>query len=292
MMNPPMIRVIINADDFGFCRSVNEGVVLAHRRGVVTSASILANAPGFEQAAALASENPGLGVGVHLNVIKGEPLSPREKVPGLIGPGGRFWTNPYRFAARLAFGGIRPAEVEREARAQIERALRAGIRVTHIDSEKHIHALPAVLGVVLELAKEYGIRGVRSVGGPCFVPRPSPCLKAAAFSLGARFLRKRIRDHDIMTPDRLYGLCRSGRLTADGLGSFLRRAADGVSEIMVHPGFMTPELLEAERRFGSARISNLRERELVALLDPRLKEMIRRRGIRLIHYGGMAGDGA
>jgi len=292
MMKLPMIRIIINADDFGFCRSVNEGVILAYQQGIVTSATILANAPGFEQAAALAGENPGLGVGLHLNIIKGEPLSPREKVPGLIGPGGRFLTNPYVFAARLAVGRILPGEVEREARAQIERALGAGIRVTHIDSEKHIHAFPAVLGVILDLANEYGIRGVRSVGGPCFSPRISQSLKAAALSFGARFLRKRIRGHDIMTPDRLYGLCRSGRLSAGGLKSFLRRAADGVSEIMVHPGFVTPELVETERRFGCVRISNHRERELEALLDPRLKEMIRRRGIRLIHYGEMAGDGA
>jgi len=282
-----MIKVIVNADDFGFCPSVNEGIVLAHREGILTSATLMANAPGFDQAVALSRENPGLGVGVHLNIVRGRPVSDPARIPSAVGPDGRFWGSVYRIVRKHWAGSIRPADVEAEWRAQIEKVRAAGIVPTHLDSEKHMHAFPPFFRIALGLARAYDIRAVRFINERCLSLSPSQSVKSIILAACCRSMRKTVRNHGIMTVDRFHGVCHSGRMTAPRIRRALERAGTGVHEIMVHPGRLTEELLALEREFGSYYINNLREVELRALLDPDLKRVVAARGIRLISYGGM-----
>jgi predicted glycoside hydrolase/deacetylase ChbG (UPF0249 family) len=282
-----MIKVIVNADDFGFCRSVNEGIVLAHREGILTSATLMANAPGFDQAVDLSRENPNLGIGVHLNIVRGRPLSDPARISSAVAPDGRFWGSVYKIIRKHYARSIRLADVETEWRAQIEKALRAGIAVTHLDSEKHMHTFPPYFRIALKLAGDFNIRAVRFINERCLSLSPAQSVKSFFIAACCRSMRKTIRNHGIMTVDRFYGVCHSGRMTAPRIRRILERAGEGCSEIMVHPGRLTEELVSLEKEFGSYYINNLREVELEALLDGSLKRVVRERGVRLISYGGM-----
>ena len=78
-----MKRLIVNADDFGWTEGVNRGILEAHRNGIVTSTTVLANGAAFDAAMGLARRELRLGVGVHLNLSDGAPILPRWEVPSL-----------------------------------------------------------------------------------------------------------------------------------------------------------------------------------------------------------------
>jgi len=279
-----MRRFIINADDFGLSPCVNEGIVRAHREGILTSATLMANMPGFDQAVDLARGNPRLGVGLHLNIVRGRPVAPPDRVPSLVGRDGRFPSSASIVIRRLLFGRLRPEDVERELRAQVEKALAAGVRLSHFDSEKNIHVLPPLFKIVMRIAGEYGVRKVRFINEF----RPSRAvgqsLKAAFLSLSCAGMRGRLRRAGVVITDRFYGISYSGRLTAEVLKGIFSRHKDGSAEIMVHPGYVRQELLDLEPLVGRYYINSCREAELEALCDSRLKEILRTRGIQLINF--------
>ncbi len=286
-----MIRAIVNADDFGLSRGINDGIILAHKQGILTSATLMANMPGFDHAVGLAKENPRLGVGVHLNIVRGKPLSAPETIPTLVTPQGLFPADMPYLLRKIRKKAVRPEDVEREFRAQVEKTLAAGIRISHFDSEKHAHTIPLIFGVALKLASEYKIRRVRFVNEVCLTFPPAQSLKSWLISYWCFSMKKKVRENGIMVADRFYGLCQSGRMTASRLGKILESLARGTAEIMVHPGFITPELAELEPVVGPYYIHRFREAELNALLDGRLKEIIRSRDIRLINFHELKDDG-
>jgi len=282
-----MKKIIINADDFGLCAPVNEGIILAHRRGILTSATLMTNTPGFGQAVALARENPTLGVGVHLNIVRGRPLSPPETVPSLLGSDGRFLANPGRILRRLATGRIRPAEIERELKAQIEKALATGLALTHLDSEKHMHAAPAVFKIVLRLGREYGFRKIRFIREYALSRYPVQTLKAAYLSVCCGLMKRRVRAAGFVITDSFYGICNSGRMSATRFRRIFRRVGEGTAEIGVHPGFQSPELFAVEAEVGRYYINAFREDELQALLDPGLPAVARAANVELVNFNGI-----
>jgi hopanoid biosynthesis associated protein HpnK len=279
-----MKRIIINADDFGLCRSVNEGVILAHTRGVLTSATLMANTPGFEQAVDLARTNPGLGVGLHLNFVRGRPVSPPGKIASLVGSDGLFFRSAEAVVLGLFSGRIKKDDLEREGRAQVEKALAAGVRLSHFDSEKNIHVLPPLVGLVLKLVEAYNIRKVRFIKEYGLSASLGQSFKAWLLTFSSRLAAARLRRAGVVIADRFYGICNSGRLTAGRLARILTGLRSGSAEIMVHPGFVTKELKELETTVGTYYINRYRESELRALLDPSLAETARRCGLRLISF--------
>src|SRR5262249_12130161 len=116
---PTVPRLIVNADDFGLTPGVNRGILQAHREGLVTSTTLMANSAAFEDAVPLAKSCPSLKVGCHVVLIDGQPLLPAESVVSLA-PGGQFRDNLLSFAAAALTGSLRPDEVEAEATAQIK----------------------------------------------------------------------------------------------------------------------------------------------------------------------------
>jgi len=282
-----MRKIIVNADDFGLCAPVNEGIILAHRRGILTSATLMVNTPGFDQAVALARETPTLGVGLHLNIVRGRPLSLPDKIPSLIGPDGRFPADAGRILRKLYFGRIKAAEIERELRAQIEKGLATGLPLTHLDSEKHMHAAPPVLKIVLRLGREYGFRKIRFIRELAVTRHPVLSLKAAYLSAGCALMKRRLREAGFVITDRFYGICNSGRMSAARYRDIFRRGGEGTAEIGVHPGFQTPELFAVEAEVGRYYINAFREGELQALLDPGLPAIARRSGVELVNFNGI-----
>src|SRR5215831_16969412 len=154
-----MKDLIVNADDLGWTAGVNRGIAEAHRNGIVTSASLIANGAAFDDGVGVARALPAMGVGVHLNLSDGRPLS--QGVPSLVDEQGKLTGGPKQLLIKLARRRLKLAEVEREWNAQIERVRAAGISPTHLDGHKHVHMLPGLFPVALRLAKRHLIAAIR-----------------------------------------------------------------------------------------------------------------------------------
>lgn len=142
-------KVIFNADDFGYSNGINYGIIDSYKYGILTSTTMLANMSGFEHALKLASENPGLGIGIHLTLTCGKPLLKNHKT----------LTTEDGFFHNLSFYNeeyiIDTDEVYNEWDAQINKILNAGIKATHLDSHHHIHTFKGMKEVFIKLARKY-----------------------------------------------------------------------------------------------------------------------------------------
>jgi len=283
--------LIVNADDFGLSPGINAGIIEGFQNGILTSASIMVNAPAFEEAVKLAHAHDGLGIGIHLNVVRGKAVLPPAEIPSLVDPTGRFVRTPIALCFDLLRKRVNLDHLSREFSAQIQRAFEAGLRPTHMDSEKHVHMYPPIFARVVKLAEEYGIRAVRWTGQ---YPRARTLIrwnqqsyKALLVSLCARLCRKQLKGRAVMSNDYFYGLVETGSLTAEVFRGFLLRLQDGVTEIMCHPGYLDKDLPEVFQTMGSSSLVTSRVLELQALIDPTLREYIDAVGVRLIHYGGL-----
>jgi len=156
-----MKALILNADDFGMTPGINEGIIRAHREGILTSATLMATGVAFDDAAAKAKATPTLGVGCHLVLTGGIAVTPRGKIPSLADESGRLPASLLALFAKLGSGAIRTVEIEMELRAQIEKVRNAGIDPTHVDTHKHTHAHPRVMYALGRVTRELKIRCVR-----------------------------------------------------------------------------------------------------------------------------------
>ena len=157
-----MKQLIVNADDFGLTNQVNRGILEAHRHGIVTSATLMANGEAFESAVEIARHAPDLGVGIHLNLTQGIPVSPAHTIRTLVDKRGRLYLSPGRLWRGVVTRQVSLDDIHTELRAQIAKVRRAGISPTHLDGHKHVHVLPGISKVVIRLAGDFGIRSVRS----------------------------------------------------------------------------------------------------------------------------------
>ncbi len=286
---PPDRRMIFNADDFGLSPAVNRGILEAFREGVLTSTTMLVNLDHFEDAVAIAGRNPDLPVGIHLSLLWGRPVSSPEQVPSLVDRGGCF---PRRLAVparRYVLGRLDPDHVRREFRAQIRTFLDAGLTPTHVDTHKHVHGLPRVMEALGAVAAEFGIdkvrlpveRGLTRKGGPGG-PAPKVSWKGAAKRRLVRLLCRRhrsiLRSYGLRTTDHFVGIGYMDCLNSQVICFILQNAAEGVTEVMCHPGYSD----EASRRFSSTAPD--REEELRGLVDDRVRAEADASAISLISY--------
>jgi len=264
-------RLIVNADDFGLTSGVNRAVAECFQSGVVTSATLMVNGGAAVEAALLAADNTGLGVGLHLNLTSGSPLMPPESVPSLVGDDGRF---PGLKAAlwRLTSGKAKTHELEDEITAQIDRIIKLGIRPTHIDSHHHLHAHPRLRSLVRKLGPRHGITRMRgfnmSMGSP----------KALAIALAARMPSSGTA---MVTPDRFSGTEVMGnRDMATALKRSLVAEGD-VLEFMCHPGYADDELAKVTS------YSAPRQDELFGLLSAEFSSAIDESGAQRISFAAL-----
>src|SRR5580693_5595599 len=284
-----MKQLILNADDFGMTRGVNEGIIRGHRDGILTSTTLMANGPEFDDAVSRAKQNPKLGVGCHLVLVGGPAVAPKEKVSSLADQNGNLPDSLGSFVARLSAGLIRTKAIDREMRAQIQRIRAAGIEPTHLDTHKHTHAHPRVMEALGKVAKECGITRVRKpienlrdswdtsrAGGQGVSMQ---ILAAGAVRAIAPQFTAISRKYGLLSPDHFLGLAMTGQLGPSVLRGVIGTIADGTTEIMLHPGICDADLA----RSGS-RLQNQREDELQGLLDSAVRSAVTERGIRLISY--------
>ncbi len=258
-----MKYLIPNADDFGYTRDVNEGIVHAHREGILTATTLMANGAAFDHAVALARENPGLDVGVHLVLVGGPGLP--SSVASLI--------------AEIARGRI---AIYDELSAQVRKVLAAGLRPSHLDTHKHTHLLPPVLDAVARVASEFQIPWVRrpfdyplNVGS---VPWRRQMVSRGLGFARARFHRVLSR-YGCRTTDHFAGFQFTGHYGTAELARLIRELPEGVTEFMCHPGFCREEL-----RASHTRLKESRQRELDALTSAEVRTAIKESNVTLARY--------
>jgi predicted glycoside hydrolase/deacetylase ChbG (UPF0249 family) len=271
-------RLIINADDLGFTPGINRGIFEAASAGTLTSASMMVNAPGWDDALdrLRSSENP-LSVGLHLNLTVGAPLT---RSPSLLGTDGRFLPVA-RLVVRALRGAVDERDVEKETTAQLQALLRAGVSPTHLDSHRHVHLLPGVRRPVARVAAEFGICTVRAPLEPlrCNTHRFNGSMKKfallAANAGDTRRGRASPRIH-------FRGISlRGGDDFATDLFAVLATLPVGITELMVHPGYSCSSLAVLDS------YSFQREIELHALTSPELLRRIHESHIELTNFAAL-----
>jgi chitin disaccharide deacetylase len=279
-------HLVVNADDFGISRGVNRGIVEAHRAGLVTSASLMANLPAAEDALTRAAICPDLGLGLHLTLTAGRPLCPPEQVPTLVDADGRFFVLG-TLLARLSLGRVHPDDLRRELTAQIAWTLRHGIRPDHVDSHHHVHVHPRVAPIAIALAREHQVGWVRCPveGGPSpalLALPPKDAARTVAISTFGMIARVLVRRAGLRTARHFRGIGLGMGFGEAGLLATLESLPPGLTELMTHPGHPDEEL---------ARLTVFaegRDRELGALTSPAVQDVPRRRRIRLTSFAWLS----
>jgi hopanoid biosynthesis associated protein HpnK len=279
---------VVNADDFGLTSGVNRAIVKAHRDGVVTSATLMANGPAFCEVKDLAKQFPKLSIGCHVVLIDGEPVLPPAKIPSLT-QSARFRDDLKAFAARALTGQLDATEITAEATAQIRRVQAAGVCVSHFDTHKHTHIFPKVLRPLLLAAAECGVRAVRNPFGPRLplrlrelVKRPNLWTRWVEMRVLGSFagsFQKTAQRQGFVTPDGTLGIEVTGTLNETLFIAIATNVPEGTWEFVCHPGYNDPDLASARTRLRESR-----EVELNVLTSPNAREILTRHGVELISY--------
>lgn len=285
-----MRRLIVNADDFGFTLGVNRAIVDAHTRGIVTSSTLMATGPAFEDAARLVKTLPRLSVGCHVVLIDGKPVLDAKLLPSLTAVGAAGFRDGLKsFGLRALAGLLDAGEIEAEASAQIRKLQSAGVDVSHLDTHKHTHLFPAVLRPLLRAARACGVRAIRNPFGPRkpltsseLLTRPNLWTRYAEvgiFRLLAAKFRDAAKREGLVTPDGTFGIVVTGVLDEKLFRTIAAIIPEGTWEFVCHPGYNDEDLKSANTRLHQSR-----ENELRVLTMPDARELLLSHGIALISY--------
>ena len=266
-------RLIVNADDFGLSRSVNQAVIRAHRDGILTSASLMVNEPGFEEAVKLAKENPKLGVGLHLTLLMGHSTLPPGKISGLVNARGEFSNHPTGTGMNYFFKPALREQLRAEIHAQFEKFRSMGLTLDHVNGHLHLHLHPVVFKILMEDREKLGIRHLRLTrdclsrsrkmsNGQLFY-RVS---HAAIYEWLSNRARESLRQGGIKHAQITFGLLQNARVDEAYVLKLLPELPNGDSELYSHPS-----LDDFKHEFD-------------ALVSPRVKDLITHLGIELIRY--------
>ncbi len=264
-----MKLLVVNADDFGFTRDVNAGIVAAHTDGILTATTLMANGAAFDDALRLAAETPSLDIGCHLVLVGGRSLLDGRTFPATVS----------QLIHAVSLRRIRPVE---ELRAQIRKILDAGIVPTHLDTHKHTHLFPPVLDAVARLSEEFKIPWVRRPFDFPLQPGTVPWSKrlvSSAFGLVRSRFHAALAKHGCRTTDHFAGFQITGRYHAVDVAALIRALPEGSTEFMVHPGILGEELRAAQTRLKQSRAD-----ELAALTSAEAKSALAESGVRIANY--------
>jgi hopanoid biosynthesis associated protein HpnK len=277
-------RIIINADDFGLCDGINEAVAQAHTDGILTSATIMVNMPAAEKAVKIAKKLPSLGIGVHLNLTEGRPISKDPCISRLIDSDGQFVHSPFKLSLlSLAGHKIREA-IRTELAAQIQWVIDHGLKPTHLDSHNHIHSFPALFSIVCQSARSFQIPAIRWTFEPkelSSIPWPMTSEDGRIRALKVRIMAKinRMQNKDFLKNDALLGVAHTGKIDVNFFKAVTLYNSAANVEIMTHPGFIDSPDADESRLLHQGKV------ELDALCSEKTRQYFKEANIKLVHYG-------
>ena len=281
-------KLIINADDLGFSKGINNGIFQAHSEGILTSATLATNMPCAEEAAKESKKFPSLGIGIHLNVVRGKPLLEADKLPRLTDETGEFSRRFWDFLPiQLTKQKRVISEIEMEYRTQIETAKKWGITPTHLDSERHHAAWPIIFKILVKLAKEYDIGAVRVTREPYWPNAPKRNAKKNIASVALRVLTrsadKVLRSLSVASPCYFYGGCHIGEIDPSYISRLAKILPVGTHELMIHPGQDDSNVTASAKSY----LDSCRGGELAALLSPVSRQVLLDAEIRLVNFSSL-----
>jgi hopanoid biosynthesis associated protein HpnK len=265
--------LVVNADDFGRSAAINQAIIRAQREGILTTASLMVNEPGFEDAVALARQNTNLGVGLHLTLLCGRSALPPARIPGLVNQRGEFTNNPAGAGFRYFFQHRLREQLKAELAAQFEKFRATGLELDHVNGHLHLHLHPVVFRILMEGNGQFGIERMRLTFDPFRLN-----LRLASGYLGYRVIHALIfytlsrRARPVLTArgirhtHMVFGLLQNARVDEAYVTALLPHLPWGDSELYSHPS-----LDEFKNEFD-------------ALISPRVRESVDRLGIELIRY--------
>jgi predicted glycoside hydrolase/deacetylase ChbG (UPF0249 family) len=278
-------RLIINADDFGLTEGVNRAILELNAAEVVPSATLMATGRAFREAVHSAFVQTSLGVGCHVVLVDGRPELHPAELPTLA-PEGRLRSSLTTFMVDLFGGRIASREIEREAIAQIRKLQSAGITVTHLDTHKHTHMFPRVLGPLIRAARACNVPAIRNPFEPDWSLRltekapPTRRLQVRTLRLFREQFLRAVRAARLRTTDGALGVLATGNFDVAYVLRLLRNMPPGTWELVCHPGYVDGAL----RRAGT-RLVTTRDTERLALLQALEKPPAGLPPIDLMHYG-------
>lgn len=283
-----MRTLIITGDDFGLAVPVNEAIEAAHTRGILTAASLMVGAGAVQDAVTRARRQPTLRVGLHLVVVEGRPVLPAAEIPDLVDAAGELPKGLVWAGVRFFFLRRVRQQLEKEIRAQFEAFRRTGLTLDHVNAHNHMHLHPTVLGLILRIGREYGMRAVRVPYEPLGLIRDASAPAALARLAAWLFLspwvarvRHRLRRAQILHNDFIVGLSDSGRMHAERVMRLLQRIPHGVTEMYFHPS--TARCPELERAMPDYE----HRLEFDALISPEVMKVVQASGMRRIAFADL-----
>ncbi len=266
-------RLVVNADDFGRSDSINAAVIRAHQDGILTAASLMTNEPSFEEAVALAKQNPTLGVGLHLTLLCGHSALPPERIPNLVNERCAFGDSPVTTGIRYFFSSQVREQLREEITAQFTKFRSTGLPMDHVNGHLHFHLHPTVFSILMENAVQWGITHLRLTRDPFWfntrLAKGHWCYRAGHAILHhilSRRARPMLRMRRIRHTQIVFGLLQNARVDEDYVTRLLRVLPPGDSELYSHPSL------------------DQFKNELDALVSPKVKELVKAGRIQLIRY--------
>jgi chitin disaccharide deacetylase len=258
---------------------------VAHRRGILTTASLMVAAPAAADAVARARRLPRLRVGLHLVLVDGRPVLPPGELRGLTGHDGAFDRNMARAGLRFFFLSGAQRQLAREIRAQFEAFRAAGLALDHVDGHKHVQLHPTVARLLVEIGPDYGMTAMRVPAEPAAPLRaafPDETYRVPFYRPWAKRLRRCLACRGIAAADHVFGIAWTGQMTEERILRLLPHLPDGTSEIYCHPAARrTPALAAAMPGYRQCD-------ELAALSSPAVARALVELGIQPIGYPDLA----
>ena len=278
----PVLRyIIINADDFGRHAEINRAVEEGLVHGCLRSATVMPGGAAFAGAIDIARRHEELGLGVHFTLVDGHPILPPEEIPSLVGSEGDFLPDHTALLKRYLKGSTNLEEVRRELAAQLQKVEATGIPISHVDSHQHMHTLPGIIDIVLDLAARAGIRAVRTPRTPLFAGAfggLGQLVGRLGLSTLARLAACKAHRRGLLTPDNFAGIVAGEAVSAGELLHLIAHLPQGTTEVMMHPGTKN-DVLQKDSGW-----QHDFEAELAAILSPRVQKALQEAKVEAVNF--------
>lgn len=243
----------------------------------------MASGKAFEHATTLALANKQLGVGVHLTLVGEKPVCNPEKVKSLVDSEGCLAPQYPQFLLRYLLGSIELSDIRRELTAQVQKVVDSGIHITHLDSHQHMHIVPGIINITIDIAKEFGIKSIRIPAEPYFFLGGYPCtpmrfVARAGLTFLAQLAGRKIKKHNLTMPEHFFGMLAGGDMREEFLLKIIDTLPEGISEIMMHPG-INNELLNNDYNWNYHG-----QEELAAVTSDQVRYRLAHKKINLISF--------
>ena len=275
------LQILVNADDFGRHVLINQAVAKGVENGCLRSATLMPGGKAFSDAVDVAKVHPALGVGIHLTLVNGFPVCDPKAIPSLVTKDGVFLDDYVQFVKRFITGKIDMADVRRELMAQAAKMEKTGLALTHVDSHQHMHMLPGIIDVALDVAESVHLDGMRISHTPLFTGFSGSLGqligRLGLFTLAEMSQWKANRRH-FRTPEHFAGIVAGEAVHEGHFKGIVNHLQPGTTEVMMHPGTNNEVLIK------DCAWDHDFEAELASIVSPEIQDLLVKKQVKIVNY--------